>query len=198
MYVKNTPDLAHWAKELDGVFTLADLRVVLSMDSEATLYRALADLVKSGELIKIKRGLYAAPGTSLEVISSRIEPQSYITTGTVLARHAIIGSIPARKVQAVKKGRPRIYRCPLGVIEHLSITPRLYFGFTSEEGRQVATPEKAFLDACYFHYKGKSFSYDLDTDVNKEDLDRKLINSYLRHYDPRFIDYFMQILGEDD
>jgi len=80
----------------------------------------------------------------------------------------------------------------------LSITPRLYFGFTSEEGRQVATPEKAFLDACYFHYKGKSFSYDLDTDVNKEDFDRKLINSYLRHYDPRFIDYFMQILGEDD
>ena len=54
------------------------------------------------------------------------------------------------------------------------------------------------LDVYYFHYKGKSFSYDLDTDVNKEDLDRKLINSYLRHYDPRFIDYFMQILGEDD
>jgi hypothetical protein len=54
------------------------------------------------------------------------------------------------------------------------------------------------LDVYYFHYKGKSFSFDLDTDVNKEDFDRKLINSYLRHYDPRFVNYFNKILGAHD
>lgn len=54
------------------------------------------------------------------------------------------------------------------------------------------------LDVYYFHYKGKSFSFDLDTDVNKEDFDRKLINSYLRRYDPSFVNYFNQILGAHD
>ena len=196
MYIENSPTLKHWAKELDGVFTLSDLRVLLDLESEATLYRAMADLVKKGELFKVKRGLYAVPDASLEVISSRIEPQSYISTGTVLARHAIIGSIPARRVQAIKKGRPRTYRCPLGVIEHLSISPRLYLGFKNEVGRQVATPEKAFVDVCYFAYKGKAFSFDPDTDVNHEDLDQKLIDLYLKHYDLRFVDYINQIRGK--
>ena len=80
--------------------------------------------------------------------------------GTVLARTAIIGSIPARRVQAVKMGRPRTYRCELGTIEHLSITPRLYFGFGSIAGDLVASPEKAFLDVCYFTYRGRRFSFD--------------------------------------
>ena len=171
------------------------LRVILDLDSEATLYRAIADLVKKGELIKVKRGLYAVPNASLEVISSRIEPQSYISTGTVLAKQAIIGSVPGRKVQAIKKGRPRTYHYSIGVIEHLSISPRLYFGFITEESRRVATTEKAFVDVCYFSYKGKAFSFDPDTDVHAEDLDQKLLNHYLQHYYPRFVEYIHQIRG---
>ena len=108
MYAERYQSIGRWATELDGVFTLADLKVALEVDSQATLFRNLAEMTDKGVLVKVKRGLYAVPGASLEVISSRIEPQAYISTGTVLARHAIIGSIPARKVQAVKTGRP----CP--------------------------------------------------------------------------------------
>jgi predicted transcriptional regulator of viral defense system len=193
MYVERYLSIEKWAQELDGVFTLADLKVALDVDSEATLYRTLLDLTDKGALVKVKRGLYAVPNASLEVISSRIEPNAYISTGTVLARHAIIGSIPARKVQAVKQGRPRTYQCSLGVIEHLSIAPRLYFGFSSKKGRRVATPEKAFLDVCYFRYKGKTFSFDPASDVNLEDLDFKIIKGYLKQYDPRFVAFFDRI-----
>ena len=117
-----------WANELDGVFTVADLKVALAGSAAATLYRVLAEMVQGGDLIKVKRGIYATPDAALTTISSRIEPKTYLSTGTVLARTAIIGSIPARRVQAVKTGRPRTYRCELGTIEHLSISPRLYFG----------------------------------------------------------------------
>jgi hypothetical protein len=179
-----------WAKELDGVFTVADLKVVLAKNAEATLYRVVADWVRRGDLIKVKRGIYATPDASLTTISSRIEPKAYLSTGTVLARHAIIGSIPARRIQAIKTGRPRTYRCELGTVEHLSISPRLYFGFTSVAGIRVASPEKAFLDVCYFTYRGRRFSFDPATDINLEMLDFDTIEHDLEAYDTRFISFF--------
>ncbi len=179
-----------WANELDGVFTVADLKVALSGSGEATLYRVVAEMVQRGDLIKVKRGIYATPGAALTTISSRIEPKAYLSTGTVLARTAIIGSIPARRVQAVKMGRPRTYRCELGTIEHLSISPRLYFGFASVAGELVASPEKAFLDVCYFTYRGHRFSFDPASDVNLEGLDFETIERCLEPYDRRFVSFF--------
>lgn len=182
-----------WAEHVDGVFTIADLKVALDERSEATLYRLLSDMVKEDLLIKVKRGIYATPGASLKTISTRIEPRAYISTGTVLAGRAIIGSIPARKVQAVKTGRPRTYRCKLGTIEHLSISRRLYFGFTSVSGALIASPEKAFLDVCYFAYRGRRFSFDPGTDINLEALDFRAIERYLKFYDSRFVSFFNRI-----
>ena len=179
-----------WKAELDGVFTIADLKVALDEDAPATLYRALSELTRSGTLIKVKRGIYASPEASLATISSRIEPKSYLSTGTVLARAAVIGSVPARRVQAVKVGRPRVYRCALGTIQHLSISPHLYFGFRSIGGELVASPEKALLDVCYFTYRGRAFSFDPDTDVNLSGLDFDTIDRYLESYDARFVSFF--------
>ena len=186
MDIESYKAIAKWAPELDGVFTLPDLRVALNQNAEPTLYRAVAALVAESVLIKVKRGIYATPEASLATISSRIDPLAYISTGTVLADKAVIGSIPARRVQAVKVGRPRVFRCELGTIEHLSIAPRLFFGFAEEKGIRMATPEKAWLDACYYAYKGRTFSFDLDTDVDRTGLDEALLSKYLAAYDPRF------------
>lgn len=43
----------------------------------------------------------------------------------------------------------------------------------------VANPEKAFLDVCYYEYKGKTFSFSPDQDVRVEDLDRETLQQYL-------------------
>lgn len=182
-----------WADDLEGVFTTADLKVALDENADATLYRVLGELIQTGTLVRVKRGIYATPGADLATISSRIEPESYISTGTVLAQKATIGSVPARKVQAVKVGRPRIYRCELGIIEHLSIDPKLYFGFSSVNGKLVALPEKAFLDVCYFCFKGKRFSFDPASDVNLQDLDFDVIDRYLEAYSKRFVSFFNRI-----
>jgi hypothetical protein len=190
-------ELVQWAQELGGVFTLADLKVALNQSSEVTLYRRLRELTSSGALIKIKRGIYATPTASLSTISSRIEPQSYISTGTILAGSAIIGSIPARRVQAVKIGRPRTFTSELGTIEYLSIQPKLFMGYTDNASVKRATPEKAFLDVCYFHYKGKRFSFDIATDINREALDMALIDVYLKKYDLRFMTFYKRLWKAD-
>ncbi len=182
-----------WARDLDGVFAISDLKVLLDEQSNATCYRQLARLVETGTLIKIKQGIYSTPDASLTHISNKIAPNSYISTGTILAQNAIIGSIPAHRVQAVKTGRPRTYKCALGTIEHLSIDPRLFFGFSLLNGIRVATPEKAFLDVCYFFYKGKRFSFDPAEDINTHDLDFNIIAGYLKKYEKRFVTFFNQI-----
>ena len=197
MDISKYQELIDWAQELDGVFTLSDLKVALNQSSELTLYRRLSELTSSGALIKVKRGIYAIPTASLSTISSRIEPQSYISTGTILSRCAVIGSIPAHRVQAVKIGRPRTFTCELGTIEYLSIQPRLFMGYTQNAGIKRATAEKAFLDVCYFHYKGKRFSFDIETDINRDPLDMALINVYLKNYDQRFITFYNGIWKTD-
>ena len=90
-------------------------------------------------------------------------------------------------------GRPRTYSCELGTIEHLSINPRLYFGFAPIAGELAASPEKAFLDVCYFTYRGRRFSFDPATDVNLEGLDFDTIERYLASYDARFVRFFNRI-----
>lgn len=185
-----------WAGELDGVFAMSDLRVMLGDRTEAALYKRLNGLVEAGILLKVKRGIYATPEASLAAISNRIEPAAYISTGTILAKCAAIGSVPARRIQAVKTGRPRTYVCKSGVIEHLSLSPQLYFGFEPVDGILYATPEKAFLDVCYYTYRGKRFSFDPESDVNVSDFKRHVVYSYLQKYDRRFVDYFNRIWGD--
>ena len=190
MNAKGQVDLGKWAEELGGVFTLGDLRVLSGELSDAGVYKKVERLVAGGNLVKVKRGLYALPSASLAAISARIDPAAYVSTGTALSRHLLIGSVPARRLQAVKVGVPRKYSCPLGAIEHLSIAPRLFFGFTEESGIRMATPAKAWLDTCYYAYKGRAFSFDLDTDVNREKLGQALISKYLAEYDSRFRAYY--------
>jgi len=193
MDVNSYTTIQKWSRDLAGVFTIADLKVALEEDAEVTLYRKLSKLLEAKVLVKVKRGIYATPDAALTTISSRIAPDSYISTGTVLAQKAIIGSIPARRVQAVKTGRPRIYHCEQGIIEHLSIDPKYYFGFEPNNGLLWATPEKAFLDVCYYTFKRKTFSFDPISDVNRQDLDVDRINRYLDKYDPRFVTFYNRL-----
>lgn len=193
MKSSDVKNIEKWASELDGVISLPDLKVVFGGQSEAALFKKLESVLKEKVLIKIKRGIYALPEASLEVISSRINPDAYISTGTVLASRAIIGSVPARKIQAVKIGRPRVFKCERGIIEHLSISPGLYFGFETVNGIKYASLEKAFLDVCYFYFKGRSFSFDPESDIDSSGLDAETISSYLGNYDLRFVSFFKRI-----
>jgi hypothetical protein len=190
MIVNDLESLRKYANQLDGVLTLSDLRVLFSRYSDAAVYKKLEGLVRDGFFVKVKRGVYALPDASLVTVSQRLLRASYISTGTVLAKALVIGSVPARRVQAVKVGRPRIYRCAIGVVEHLSVKSELFFGFEVRDGIRYATPEKAFLDVCYFLSKGRRFSFDPVRDVDLRVLNRDRLLAYLAAYDRRFVSFF--------
>lgn len=189
--------LERWSGELDGVFTMPDLKVLFGTQTEASLYKKLERFIGADVLIKVKRGVYARPSASLTAIAGRVVPGCYISLGTVLARSAVIGAIPARRVQAVRIGRPRVFTCSVGTIEFLSIRPKLFFGFTAEDGLRYATPEKAYLDACYYVWRGRRLSFDVAEDVSVESMNRDRIEEYLRRYNSRFVKFFRGVCGYD-
>jgi len=176
--------------DMDGVFTLSDVRVLFAQDSIATQFRKLEALTDSGEFIKVKRGLYARPDADLSKISQRIDPESILSLGTVLAEEGLIGTVPMRRAWAVHAGRPRQYSCELGRIEFLRMAPELLIGWEWKQGCRRALPEKAYLDAWYYQYKGRTLPFDLLEDVDVGRLDATSLSTLLEVYETRFQSYY--------
>lgn len=190
MNVSDLKKLTDLSEEMDGIFTLADLRVLFAKDSVATQFRKLEALVACGELIKVKKGLYARPDADLRRISQRINPYSILSLGTVLAEEGLIGSVPGRRVWSVQTGRPQRYSCGVGVVEFLRMSPDLLIGWEWKEGLRRALPEKAYLDAWYYQFKGRSLPFDLLEDLDVDRLDADRLSTFLQVYEPRFQSYY--------
>lgn len=186
MYLREYQKFTSVEEGVEGVFTLPDFRVLYPDDSAATRFRKVDALIQAGELIRIKKGVYARPDADLRRVSQRIAPEAYLSLGTVLADEGLIGSIPGRRVWAVVSGRPRRFVSPLGTVEHVSLAPHLLFGWEVKNGMRTALPEKAWLDTLYLAYKGRKLSFDPLEDVDWERLDRARWTEYLSAYEPRF------------
>ncbi len=195
MNISDEQKIETLAAEMDQVFSLGDLRVLFHENTDAGLYKRLNRLEARGFLVKIIRGYYARPAARLERICQRVQPDACLTAGTVLARELLIGTVPARSVQAIRVGRPRTYETPFGNVRILSVKPTLYSGFAVEDGLRYALPEKAFLDACYFTYKGHRFPFDPATDVDMSRLDAGRLRGFLPFYDRRFLRFYERIWG---
>lgn len=183
-------DVQKWALKLKGIFTVSDLKTILRCQSRSTFFQKINRLEKLNVISRFSRTIYLTDGYSSEDLSSRLNSNSYISFGTVLAQHMLIGSIPTFRVQSVKTGKSRVYSNEHLTIEHLSIQKKLYFGFESDGWIKKATPEKAYLDTLYFAQKGKKFSFDPYSDVDISKLNMVKINEYLKSYSLKFNNYY--------
>lgn len=188
--------LENHTPEMQGVFTLPDLRNLFAPTSEVELFRRIQTLEKNAVLRRFCKSVYVAGEFNLEAVSCRINPESYISFGNVLSRHLLIGVIPAHTVTGVKTGRGRCYGNGMGRIIHVGIMPDLMFGTVFESGIRRADAEKAYLDTLYFHQKGHRFAFNVFGDIDTGRLDRDKISRYLRHYrNPKFIRFVENCLN---
>ena len=184
-----------FSSEMSGVFTLSDLRCLLNVDNRDIFYRSINDLQKAGVLSRFTRGFYITRDFDPLVLSQRISPESYVSFGNVLARQALIGSIPRYRVRAAKPGPKRVYSNKEIRIEHLSLKPDLIFGYELFDGIRMATPEKAVLDTLYFYKLGISFSFDVYSDVDYSRLNKAIIREFLTKYrNPVFINFARSLI----
>jgi len=178
-----------------GVFSTGDLRVLLAEKHAAAFTRRTRALVESGALSRFCRGWYVRHDFDLPTLSQRLAPDSYVSLGTALARHLVIGSNPVNQLIAVRTGRAHAYRGLGREIVHVHISPHLDFGHEPVDGVRWADPEKATLDALYFHLRGRRYPFDVYSDLDVSRLRPGVLTTYLAEYrNPKFIAFARELL----
>ena len=171
-------------------FTIFDLGKILDVKKDS-LYVTLNRLVKSGVLIRLKRGIYQPEfkEPELEKTAGELYYPSYLSFESALSRFGVLNLIPyslsfatTRKTKSMSLlERQVVYR-------HLK--QKLFFGFTHEEGLYIAEPEKALLDLVYLRSLGKA-------EIPSEEMDlRSLSEKTLREYAGQFPSRVMEVLEQ--
>lgn len=128
-------------------------------DNPQQVQRQLADWVRAGKIVQLRRGLYTAaqPYQSEQphsyVIANHLVRGSYISLHSALSYFDLIPEHVA-VVTSVTTGRPGTWQNLYGHFSFQHIQPALFFGFqyrlvTNTQWAFVATPEKALLDLIY-------------------------------------------------
>ncbi len=178
-----------------GVYSKADLQTAFGERHPAAFARRINVLLDLGILRRFSRGWYVTDDFDLATLSQRLAPSSYVSFSTVLARHLIVGPDPKDRIVAVKTGRPRRYALGDFVIEHVSVTDALVFGYETTDGVRFADAEKAFIDTLYFHLRGRRYPFDIYSDMAVDKLDHARIHRYLGRYsNPKFIAFAVGVL----
>jgi predicted transcriptional regulator of viral defense system len=143
--------LATLARTDAPVFSTADAAVRLGVPTgHASVI--LARLAASGHLIRLRRAVWARPGSvdALALPEYLTAPfPAYVSLQSALYLHGMISQVPA-VTYAVSLARTRRYITPLGTVSIHHVQPAFFFGFEdSNRGGRLATPEKALVDFLY-------------------------------------------------
>jgi predicted transcriptional regulator of viral defense system len=127
--------------------------------SAAALRRQLDRWVKSGRLLRLRRGVYAvalpyrAEAPHPFLVANHLRRPSYVSLQSVLSHYGMIPEfVPV--TTSVTTGRPEELDTPLGRFLFRHLKKSAFFGYTQTEisrGQPVflASPEKALLDLLY-------------------------------------------------
>lgn len=161
----------HWElrdKIKTDVFDYLVLSDVLS--SYSNIRGKIGRLLADGEIIRIKKGIYAfAPclrrfSLNEGIIASMLYGPSYVSRDFALARYGLIPE-SVYEVTSITRGRPRTFVTPVGRFSYLSNLSSSYgLGVThcivSEQagGYMLAQPEKALFDkaSCDLGFSAQS------------------------------------------
>jgi len=185
--LKDIQLLKKYSPEMGGVFSTGDLERLFNQNNKVLLFRRLKELEEALFLRRFVRGFYVSPDFNRDVLCMRINPDSYISLGTILAKNMVIGSVPQKTLYAVKLGKSREYKGYNLTIKYCGISESLFFGYNLEENIRVATVEKALLDTLYFYQKGYAFSFNIYEDIETSVIDKSTMLKMLEKYNnPRF------------
>lgn len=137
-------------KMVKKAFTFAEARIVAHEDAPEALRLNIHRWVKRGELLRIRRGVYAFPDRSYslpEMVSVLYAP-AYLSLESALNQRELLPDVPF-EATLVTPRPTRSFRTPWGRFHFHHIQPRLFCGYDPKT--LVAEPEKALLDYFYFH-----------------------------------------------
>jgi hypothetical protein len=165
-----------------GILLNSDLEAFWGNRSTSSLHTRIDAWIAAGYLRRVCRGVYVGQRFDPWNLASHMFPDAAISTVSVLARAALIGTAPSEQVWAVRLGRSRDISTGRIAVHAWTLDPSLMnFGLEREGPLLVATPEKAFLDTLHFHMHGRRFPFAIE-DIDTSRLDSDRLDEYLRHY----------------
>lgn len=193
MKISDSQKINAVSAQMGGVFTLGDLEILLTTSNRKTLFNRLNRLKEAGTLSQFMRGFYVTQGFSGDMLCGRIDPNAYISMGTILSRNGLIGTMPSREVSAVKVGRKRSYQGAGLTINYAGTSEQATFGITKKNGINYADNEKAYIDTMYYYLRGYRYAFD-PFEIYIDDLDRKKCARYLSYYKNKKFSSFVNTL----
>lgn len=139
-------------KTSQTVFTLKDVSLIIPQISYDNLKSRMSYIVASGELKKLRRGIYVKDNYNPFEVSNTLFTPSYISLETVLRRAGLTFQYYER-IFAMSY-MSRIVRIDGQTYEYRRLPEEILMnktGIQDEEGVAMASPERAFLDALYIY-----------------------------------------------
>lgn len=142
-------------EEIDYTFVMDCLKDYKSPRAKLT------NLLKKGDLIRVKKGLYLFGSDyrkgpySPEIMANKIYGPSYVSREYALAYYGLIPEYVA-EVTCISTKRARIFDTPVGRFSYAHLPPKLYqvnynlVSIRNNETALIATAEKALADLLYF------------------------------------------------
>ncbi|MFB3844788.1 MAG: hypothetical protein ACE14O_03435 [Candidatus Cloacimonadaceae bacterium] len=119
----------------------------------------ITQLLRKGEIIRIRKGLYITPETAnpylKEILAGMIYGPSYISLEYALAHYQMIPE-QIKVITSVTTGKPNLYTTPVGVFTYRHLKKELYplgveYFASGNGGFFMASREKALCDLIYYH-----------------------------------------------
>ena len=138
-------------------------------------------------LKRYSRGIYVTQNFDPMILSAKVRADSYISFGSALAFHKLIGTESPFLVSCVVTSKASEYKGEVN-LSYARISKNLFFGTTIlDNGVRMANAEKAVLDTLYFFQHKKTFYFNVFQDINFSALSKETMESYLERYaNPKF------------
>lgn len=130
-------------------FTFAQAQIVAHDMSRQALRLALHRWAARGEIVRIRRGVYAFPDrpVALPQMIELLYPPAYISLESALNQHGLLPDVPF-EMTLITTRPTRAFETPWGRFRFHHVQRPLFTGFDPQT--RLATPEKALLDWIYF------------------------------------------------
>ncbi len=136
-----------------SVFSWPEACRVAWTTSPAVLRLELHNWVQRGDLIRLRRGLYAFADRNVEKteVARALYPPAYLSLEWALHQHGLLPDVVFSMTLVSSRGTRR-FKTPLGEFIYHKVKPAMFFGYDPDT--LLAEPEKALID--YFYIRGAS------------------------------------------
>lgn len=179
--------LTQLAPEVGGVFSLNELSSLFDLNNPQLLWRAIKEFESVGMLRRYCRGIYTAKKFDSFILSTKVRGDSYISLGSALAYHKLIGTESPLLVSGVTFNKAAEFSGTIN-LSYSKISEELFFGFVPlKNGTLMADAEKAVADTLYFYQHKKNFHFNIFQDINFSTLNKNKFNDYIERFNnPKF------------